>query len=208
MSEPEKTEIAGIEIEMLSQPLTTDEGFLNPAALSELEAKIASIPKTYLRLADDPEWAAKRYTCRREITGAFAKWAVRQSPYGCPDGLESVVRYLDACLKTAVAWDGLGFAELSLCDINRVCWDILGDFAPFQAWNRAKEGSEEGGEETGEEVVFVSAFDLPPDPDHDFIDLDALLCNVCIDIRTKRRVDDEFDRKFEAEHGAAGGTSS
>jgi hypothetical protein len=200
MSEPEKTEIAGIEIEMLSQPLTTDEGFLNPAAMSELEAKIASTPKTYLRLADDPEWAAKRYTCRREITGAFAKWAVYQSPYGCPDGLESVVRYLDACLKTAVAWDGVGFAGLSLCDINRVCWDILGDFAPFQAWNKAKEGSEE--------VVFVSAFDPPPDPDHDFIDLDALLCNVCIDIRTKRRVDDEFDRKFEAEYGAAEGMSS
>jgi hypothetical protein len=200
MTEPGKTEIAGIEIEMLSQPLTTDEGFLNPAAMSELEAKIASIPKTHLRLADDPEWAAKRYTCRREITGAFAKWAVRQSPYGCPDGLESVVRYLNACLKTAVAWDGVGFAELSLCDINRICWDILGDFAPFQAWNRAKKGSEE--------IVFVSAFDLPPDPDHDFIDLDALLHNVCIDIRTKRRVEDEFDRKFEAEYGAAEGTSS
>jgi hypothetical protein len=206
MSEPEKTEIAGIEIEMLSQPLTTAEGFLNPAAMSELEAKIASIPKTHLRLADDPEWAAKRYTCRTEITGAFAKWAVRQSPYGCPDGLESVVRYLDACLKTAVAWDGVGFAELSLCDINRVCWEILGDFAPFQAWNKAKEGGEEG--VFGEETVFVSAFGPPPDPDHDFIDLDALLHNVCIDIRTKRRVDDEFDRKFEAEYGAAEGTSS
>jgi hypothetical protein len=199
MSEPEKTEIAGIEIEMLSQPLTTAEGFLNPAAMSELEARIASTPKTYLRLADDPEWAAKRYTCRTEITGAFARWAVRQSPYGCPDGLESVVRYLDACLKTAVTWDGVGFAELSLCDINRVCWDILGDFAPFQAWNKAKKGSEE--------VVFVSAFGPPPDPDHDFIDLDALLHNVCIDIRTKRRVDDEFDRKFEAEYRAKGNVS-
>jgi hypothetical protein len=37
------------------------------------------------------------------------------------------------------------------------------------------------------------------DPDRDFIDLDALLHNVCLDIRLERRASDAFNKQFEEE---------
>ena len=82
--------------------------------------------------------------------------------------------------------------ELSLVEINKLCWDILGDFQPFLDWNKSKKGKEE--------ILFTSRFSKT-DPDYDFIDLDALLCNVCLDIRTERREKVKLNEKFEREHG-------
>jgi hypothetical protein len=83
-------------MEMLSQPLLTEEGLLNPACMNELEAAIGAAGKTHQRLSGDPEWSERKahWTFRHEITGAFAMWACRQSPYGVPDGLENVCKYL------------------------------------------------------------------------------------------------------------------
>jgi hypothetical protein len=84
-------------------------------------------------------------------------------------------------------------AELGLCEINKTLWDILKDFEPFKKWNESKLGKSD--------ICFISR-DTKPSPDYDFIDLDALLRNVCIDIRQERREDKEFDRKFESQHKA------
>lgn len=182
---------------ILTQPLLTEDGFINPACMSELEQAIKNLPKTYDRLASDPEWTVKRWIFRHDITGAFAKWAIRQSPYGCPDNLEAVVKFLDSSLRTAVKWElpprDDGMAQLSLCDINRILHEILYEkgVSYFDAWNVSK---------TGKHATY--AFDGPRDPDTDFIDLDALLHNVCLDIRQERRANDQFDAKFEREWAA------
>jgi len=183
------------DIEMLSQPLLTDDGFLNEACINELNGFIKSIPRRYERLEGDEEWSVKRWTFKDNITGALAKWAIRQSPYSCPDNLEEVINYLDACLEKEVDWRLSGMAELSLCDINKLLYDILYEqgITYFNNWNKSKKGNVE--------VQLVSRYSSKEDPDYDFIDLDALLGNVCLDIRTERRADDKFDKEFEEKYG-------
>ena len=107
-------------IEMLSQPLLTEEGFVNEACINELNAFILNTSKTYDRLNDNSEWAIKKWTFKKDITRSLAKYAISQSPYVCPDNLEAVIRYLDACLEKEVEWKEYGMAELSLCDINKL----------------------------------------------------------------------------------------
>ncbi len=181
--------------EILSQPLLTDEGNINPACMNELENAILSIPKTHERLSADEEWSRKKdkWIFRSSIVGAFAMWACRQSPYGCPDGLENVCKYLYASLKSCADWDKTdGMVECSLCDINKWLYEILYEqgIEEFDAWNRCKKGDTPN-------IQFSSRFDSAPDPDRDFIDLDALLHNVCLSIRDERRKDAAFDQKFQ-----------
>lgn len=185
--------------EMLSQPLLTEEGFLNPACMNELSAAISSMGKTHIRLSSDPEWKVKKdkWTFKSEIVGAFAMWACRQSPYGVPDGLENVCKYLSASLESCALWsDNVGMAECSLCEINSWLYEILYNqgVEEFDAWNRCKVGDTP-------DIQFSSRYDGERNPDYDFIDLDALLHNVCVSIRDERRKNRAFDEKFEAEHG-------
>lgn len=186
------------DMEFISQPLLTEEGFINQAAMNELEGAINSMGKTHDRMAHSPEWTTKRWTFPNEIVGAFAMWACRQSPYGVPDGLENVCKYLTASLKSCADWDAMrGMAEVSLCEINRWLYEILYEqgVKEFDAWNRCKVGPTP-------EVQFTCAYDNKSDPDRDFIDLDALLHNVCITIRDDRRVNMDFDARFEAERSS------
>lgn len=183
------------DIEMLSQPLLTEDGFLNEACMNELNAFISKIPKSYNGLSGDPEWTDKRWTFKKDITRGLAKYAISQSPYSCPDNLEEVINYLDACLERDVDWDSHGMAELSLCDINKLLYDILYEqgVTYFNNWNKSKKGDVE--------IQFASRYSSKPDPDYDFIDLDALLRNVCLDIRLERRADDKFHKEFEEKYG-------
>lgn len=194
-------------IPILKHPLTTEDGTLNPLCMGELAEAIDAFGTTHQRLKDDPEWSIPQWTFRHQITGAFAMWACRQSPYGVPDGLETVCKYLDASLKTAAEWKvghpTEGMAEVSLCDVSRMLHEILMDqgIEQFDAWNRCKVGDTP-------EIQFSSRFDGPGDPDRDFIDLHALLHNVCITIRNERREDARFDAAFEAKHGPLAGAGS
>ena len=185
------------EIEMLSQPLLTEDGALNPACMNELGAAISGMEKTFTRCADDPEWAEPQWTLRDEIVGYFAMWACRQSPYGVPDGLEDVCKYLYASLGSVAEWIG-GDCEMtkcSLCDVNRWLHEILYEqgVKQFDAWNVAKVGHTP-------DIQFTCAGDSIH-PDRNFIDLDVLFHNVSLGIRDERRKNKAFDDKFEAEHG-------
>jgi hypothetical protein len=143
----------------------------------------------------DPEWINKRIASVKDITSSFAKFSIMQSPYSCPDNLEYIIKYLDSKLKEKVEWDNLGYAELSLSDIEKLLYDILYEkgVKEFDDWNVSKKGKSD--------FVFVTAFSKP-DPDYDFIDLDALLRNVCVEIRDERRKNDAFNKKFEEEYTA------
>lgn len=182
------------DVEMMSQPLMTDEGFLNEACMNELGALLARIPKEYDRLADDPEWSTKKdmWIFKHDIVGAFAKCACIGSPYDCPDHLNEVCGYLNASLATYFPWDENNMCNLSLCEINKALHDILADgsISYFDAWNEPKK-------DKGQKIKFVSRLSGPEDPDYDYICIDALLRNVCLDIRMERRANRVFDRGFE-----------
>ena len=182
------------EIEMLSQPLTTEDGFLNEACMNELSAAFNAMPPDYDRLGDDPEWSTKKdmWIFRQYITGAFAKAACVLSPYCCPAHLSEVVGYLNEALKTYFDWDAHGMLELSLCEINFALHTILMDqgITYFDAWNESKRPS-------NSKIDFVSAMDGVEDPDDGYISLDVLLRNTCLDIRMERRASRVFDRNFE-----------
>ena len=85
----------------------------------------------------------------------------------------------------------MGVADLSLCEVDKALYDILYDkgIEDFDNWNKSK------AEPSNDSIKFVSASSPQSMPDYDFIDLDALLRNVCISIRDERRKNDEFDKK-------------
>ena len=181
------------DIEFIEESLMTDDGFVNPVAMAQIESAILNIGKTHERLADDPEWSTKKdkWVSKCAITSALAKWAIRQSPYAWPVGLENVIKYLDACLERSVDWDAYGMAELSLCDISKLLYGILYEqnIKDFDNWNNPKI-------DTGHDIAFTSSTEIL-NPDCEFMGLDALLHNVCLEIRNDRRELDEIDRKFE-----------
>lgn len=167
-------------VHMLTQPLLTDEGFVNEACMNELSAAIKSMPESYDRLAGDPEWTTPHPVVCEDLVGLLASWAISQMQRVPPD-LEKVCNYLHACLKrdpfTEVVM-GYRMTNLSLCDVNRILWRHLEGLEAFDAWNEeAKVGA-------------------------NWIDLSALLHNVCISIRNNWRHSLAFNRKFEAESAA------
>ena len=180
---------------ILSQPLTTEDGFLNPACMNELGATLANMPKTHERLNGDPEWEKKHWIFVNYVTGYLAMWAIRQSPYTYPERLDEVIKYLDACLTLKANKEKM--MEVSLCEINKMLYEILYEqgVEAFDNWNKCKKGDTP-------DISFTSRYDGKKDPDYDFVDLDALLHNVCISLRNDFRKDDEFDRKFKEEHGS------
>jgi len=170
-----------IEIPFLENTLFTEDGFLNEACINELNAAIANTPETYERLSDNIEWNTKRLTSYRDITGALAYWLIKQfagyekdTPPAHAPGLEEAVSFLTACIRSK--FDDYGFGMFSLCDINKLCWEVLSDLPRFKSWN---------------EKVTMGAC---------WLDLSALLHNVCLTIRQERREFDAFDAKFEEEN--------
>lgn len=175
-------QINPFQMQMISQPLLTEEGFVNEACINELNAAIKNMPETWERLANDPEWSKKEVVSLSELMGALGKWMIRQYSGVVPVGFNSVIGYANAVLKKSVFKDVLDPAHdyrsvyLSLCDINKLLWDTLGDLQAFKDLN-------------DKDVV----------GEH-WLDLGALLHNVCIDIRQSRRENADFDRRFKEEH--------
>lgn len=164
-------------IEMLSEPLITDDGFLNPVCMAELESRIKNMPPTYKRLAGEPEWTIQCCTTLGDICGNFIKSAFKAFDNTFPPNLEEMVGFLKTCLiRKMEKYYGMWYFNKSLCEINRLLWDILGNVKLFNEWNE-------------KEIV----------GEH-WIDLHALLHQVCICIRNERRHMKAFDLALEKEN--------
>ena len=88
------------------------------------------------------------------------------------------------------------YADLSLFDISKYLYDILyeKDIKEFNDWNISKNNQKNN---TKQQTAFTSAFSQQEPADDVFIDLGALLQNICISIRDDRRKNDAFDKKFD-----------
>jgi len=131
-------------------------------------------------------------TTVKAVAGYFAMWAVRQSPYPCPDNLEKVLRRLERQL-TKYAKDRPGANSLMKAEgmfridrrsLQEMLLDVLRPMREFQRWNQRKNGNKDT-------LHFVSRYDDPRkiDPDNEFIDLDALVRNVAMSVEQEDKVD-------------------
>lgn len=127
-----------------------------------------------------PAWrdTNSHYVFLDQLIGAVAFWAVRQSPYDCPDNLEGALKKLTVVLREKHTWgDAFGQPEfevqqalgtLSTFTCKEIRRLLEGNFTAvpeIMAWNEKKvEGYNH------EQDVY--------NPDFDFIDLGALALNV------------------------------
>jgi hypothetical protein len=180
--EQQRKELEKLGVRIIEAPMLTEDGFINPVFEAELEGAINNAwADATRRCEEDPEWNTPRWTMWREVTGYFALWAVRQiespdtTPF--PPGLEKMIGYLSACTRSK--FDEHEMAELSLCQIERMLEEILWPMETFQSWNDR---------------------DVLPG----WLDLYALLRNVCCSIRNERREFDRFNREFDAANAEFG----
>jgi hypothetical protein len=122
------------------------------------------------------------YVFSKQVAGELAKWAIRQSPYSCPDNLESVVtRFVELFPKSD---------DASLRQLDMIAFDEQGELydavqatseqiPELLAWNTRKNGNDAP-------LGFCSRYSRP-DPDDDFIDLHALWGNVARTIFCEER---------------------
>ena len=107
------------------------------------------------------------------ILGAFANWAVRQSPYYYPENLEAAVRKANEILIKFFGntkKESESFKELNYTELSNICIDFIQKVPEVVSWNERKNGNKS-------EYSFVSRYDSPH-PDNDFIDLHALSRNI------------------------------
>lgn len=127
-------------------------------------------------ITQDKPVAAGALITHKEVVGQMARWAVRQHPYGRPDGLFDVT---DAITKAAETWpDGVSSLHMWRVAEWREIEDwlrlALADHPVLAAWNKPRSGH-------GASIVFTSRYGGPASED-DFIDIDALLRNVALSV--------------------------
>lgn len=137
---------------------------------AEREAMMAPPSTTDLT----PKDRTSRLITLPEVVGQIAMFAVRQHPYGRPHGLFELC---DAVSEASKGWpdaslrmwriDGWPQLERWLRPIFEAHW------APTE-WNKPRSGHDR-------KILFISRYE-PPKPEHDFIDIDALLRNVAIGV--------------------------
>jgi hypothetical protein len=99
-------------------------------------------------------------------------WAVRQSPYGCPENLEAAVkkfRELAAARLDIALGDGFRCGYLTRPEFGEWFDSALEQIPEAMAWNMPKSGHTEN--------VYASRY-WSVQPEHDFIDLLALRQNI------------------------------
>ncbi len=101
------------------------------------------------------------------IEGHIAMWAVRQSPYHFPDDLQGALRVFRTRMEPIC--DENQMIELDRDTLKKLIHQLFLSQGIVTSWNQRRNQREGYG--------FVSRYSKPQ-PDDDFIDLDALTANV------------------------------
>lgn len=110
-----------------------------------------------------------------QLLGVIAKWGIRQSPYHRPDNLETVLDKVHQNVAETFVKADLGFVEFSdEEEVKQFAYKTLENIPEWVAWNDRKNGNDSP-------FGFTSRYDRP-DPDNDFIDLDAMVQNIAREI--------------------------
>lgn len=123
---------------------------------------------------------------RTRVLGELASWAVQQSPYPVPEKLEPALLAFHANWphnEDYTTFDRVGVLEQAIAETIAKVPEIV-------AWNSRKNGRDG--------PAFVSRYSQP-DPDNDFIDLDALARNIAMECwhaaADEKAFNDDFDKR-------------
>jgi hypothetical protein len=116
---------------------------------------------------------------RYDLLGSLANWAVRQSPHTVPDNLAGAI------VQFNEAWSLEEHAEIDSKRLLKEVATTIAKCPAIVAWNTSKKG--------GQDPVFVTRYSQPQ-PDYDFIDLDALARNICHEIILRAQVNKAQDK--------------
>lgn len=133
------------------------------------------------------EKESSRWLFLNSIAGYIAMWAVRQSPYHNPDGLNDVISQFN--IAATCRFDKAGKAQMTRQEVKSLLKEFLWPIPQFQKWNERKNGNQAP-------YGFCSRYDQPS-PDNDFIDLDALTGNVVRELFRELDRDFDFDQDFD-----------
>ena len=126
--------------------------------------------------------AEKITITHRSLMGALASLATQQSPYPYPENLEVVLGKFHELIKgdldQSFAKYTKGFASWKEC--HNYIATKLHSIPEFEEWNERKNGRQGhgftgAGHDDNGNIVAISK---TPNPDDDFIDLDALTRNI------------------------------
>jgi len=125
----------------------------------------------------------------KDILGAFAMWAVRQSPYICPSNIEIAIKELAFELPKQIEFDSerFDFAEVSCDEIREAIDKCFDHIDIIKMWNQPKSGH-------NAPFVFCGRYSKPI-PDDDIIDLNALSMNISHSLIAERLLEEDQTAK-------------
>lgn len=123
-----------------------------------------------------------------EIQACIAYWAVRQSPYHNPDGVNAVLQKFRASIPPAM-FDQNEMGKFSREDVKTLLKVYLWPIPEFLKWNELRNGNTDP-------LGFCSRYDKPH-PDNDFIDLDDLTGNVVRELFSNAEREEEIGKRFD-----------
>lgn len=107
----------------------------------------------------------------KDIVGATAMWAIKQSPYPKPENLEEALKYLRGYLYSNLEWCNLGFTKITIENLRKFLEKAYEEIPEIAAWNEPKKDS-------GCLLQGSSSRYHKTKEDYDFIDLGAMARNV------------------------------
>lgn len=155
------------------------------------------VDKTHqLSLQADPEWSTPKWVHVSELVIAFAAGVLRADPwykgYKVPPGFDGVLNWI--AFKVQEEFKDQEVTKLSLIEIKERFKKWGEEHPQFLKWNESPT--------PGTIIGVVSRYSATPEA-RDFIDLDALVHNAALYIRTDRRENDRFEERFKRDHPEA-----
>jgi hypothetical protein len=133
--------------------------------------------------ARPPKTERRLLVSRRQLVACLAYCGISQSPYTLPDNFVSVLLQFDLSLSKRWTTDEqrlgfMGFTRDSLADLLRSTLMAIPEFVDWNLSAAEKAAGVKVDDDRRSPFIFTSRF-REPKVECDFIDLDALIRNIC-----------------------------